>query len=241
MKFAENRGYQIAYDVYGEGQAVVLQHGLMESRHGWKEFGYVDLLTNNFKVITIDSLGHGDSDKPSDPKLYNREERVKDVIAVLDAEKINKTHYVGYSMGSWIGIGILKHKPDRLLSISLGGWDPAPNELLSALSQMTIDDLIGMVPEDSSELVSWVTPDVKPGLEACLSALGITEIPADVLINSGVPIHLWVGEEDPYSKGLNEIHKKMPGSKLNMIEGNHIPAFRDKNSPIYIQKFIENI
>src|SRR4051794_11394062 len=99
MPFAENRGCRIAFDVAGVGPTVVLQHGLGSRRVDWTQSGYVDALSDAYQVVTIDSLGHGDSDRPTDPSLYGREQRVGDVVAVLDDVGVDRVHLVGYSMG----------------------------------------------------------------------------------------------------------------------------------------------
>ena len=101
MKYARNRGHRIAYDRIGQGPTVVLQHGFLDNRQSWKLLGYVDALADKFTVITVDSLGHGDSDKPSDAGCYVRQQRADDIVAVLNAESIDQAHYVGYSMGGW--------------------------------------------------------------------------------------------------------------------------------------------
>ncbi|GIT39262.1 MAG: hypothetical protein Ct9H300mP8_04580 [Gammaproteobacteria bacterium] len=44
---------------------------------------------------------------------------------MLDAESIESVHYIGYSMGGWIGTGMALYHPDRLASLTLGGWDPS--------------------------------------------------------------------------------------------------------------------
>jgi len=83
-----------------------LQHGFSESFEDWYEYGYVDALKNNFRLILVDARGHGGSDKPHDPAAYALEYRVSDVVVVLDALRIEKAHYWGYSMGGWIGFGM---------------------------------------------------------------------------------------------------------------------------------------
>ncbi len=120
MKYATNRDQRIAYDMTGVGPAVVLQHGFLDSRKSWAELGYVEALADKHTVICVDSLGHGDSDKPVEQGLYVREQRADDIVAVLDAEEIGRAHFVGYSMGGWLGTGLLAHRADRLLSITVG-------------------------------------------------------------------------------------------------------------------------
>ena len=75
---------------------MLLQHGLLSQKKSWEDVGYVNGLMANFRIITVDSLGHGNSDKPSDPRLYGRKQRAGDIVAVLDAESVESVHYIGY-------------------------------------------------------------------------------------------------------------------------------------------------
>ncbi|MEZ4480816.1 MAG: alpha/beta fold hydrolase [Dehalococcoidia bacterium] len=124
MKTATHRGQRIAYDVTGDGPALVFQHGFLSNRQSWHQSGYVAAFADAYRVITVDSLGHGESDKPADPTLYGRAARAGDVAAVLDAEGIEKAHFIGYSMGGWISTAMLLHQPGRLRSLVIGAWDP---------------------------------------------------------------------------------------------------------------------
>ena len=58
-------GTRIAYDVQGNGPALLLLPGLAERRRIWQELGYVDRLCNHFQVITMDRRGMGESDLPT--------------------------------------------------------------------------------------------------------------------------------------------------------------------------------
>ena len=60
----------------GTGTPLVLLHGWSRWADTWWDAGYGDTLTDDYRVITIDRLGHGQSDKPHDALLY-----VEDAIA----------------------------------------------------------------------------------------------------------------------------------------------------------------
>lgn len=70
MPFAVHRGHPIHYTIAGEGPLVVLQHGLLMDAGVWKGGGFVDALTDRYRVVCVDSLGHGLSDKPPDADRY---------------------------------------------------------------------------------------------------------------------------------------------------------------------------
>jgi pimeloyl-ACP methyl ester carboxylesterase len=81
----------------------VLVHGFTDSLEGWREYGYVEELKNEHRVVLLDSRGHGASDKPHDPQAYGLELSTTDVLAVLDDLSIDEAHYFGYSLGGWVG------------------------------------------------------------------------------------------------------------------------------------------
>ena len=56
------------YQIQGNGPALLLLHGFTGSSANWSE--QIGCLMNYFQVICIDLLGHGRSDKPSDPARY---------------------------------------------------------------------------------------------------------------------------------------------------------------------------
>ena len=97
-----------------------------------------------------------------------------DIAAVLDAESIEKAHYVGYSMGGWIGTGMAKHQAHRLLSLTIGGWDPV-TEMPPVADDFDLkrdflsSRLLG--PEARPDLSEWFKGAYVPGLTACWSQL----------------------------------------------------------------------
>ncbi len=241
MKFATNRGYRIAYEVFGQGPAVVLQHGFMSTRQSWKVLGFVGALADDFTVIAIDSIGHGDSDKPVDAVCYSRKTRVDDIAVVLDAEAVGKAHYVGYSMGGWLGIGVLAHRPDRLLSLTVGGFDPAQTETM--MPGLTAEQFLEGARSVVPQAVAWVTPEAMPGLTACLAALRSQDVPVDVLVDSILPVNLWTGAEDTCFESLKDLHGKMPNSTFSVVPGDHAGTMTKSNkvSADAIHRFLINI
>ncbi len=128
MPFADNQGIKINYEVDGEGTPFVLQYGFMEAIEDWYNIGYVDSFKDNYKLIMIDLRGHGLSDKPYNSDMYLMDLLTSDVITVLDDLKIEKAHFMGYSMGGHIGFGLTQFFPDRFKSFILGGISPQPLE-----------------------------------------------------------------------------------------------------------------
>lgn len=63
-------GVRIFYTTTGKGDALVLSHGSTHTWESWRDLGYVDALKDHFRLVLIDSRGHGESDKPHDAAAY---------------------------------------------------------------------------------------------------------------------------------------------------------------------------
>lgn len=235
VRYATNMGESIAYEVSGHGRAaVVLQHAFLRNRRTWKDMGYVDALAGDFTVIAIDSLAHGESSAPLVAARYRRDARADDIAAVLDAEGIGQAHYVGYSMGAWLGIGMLAHKPARLLSLTLGAFDPDPG----GMAQPAFETFFAMASKMVPDAVAWVTPERKPALALCFDVIGVRDIPADVVSNAAVPLHLWTGADDTTHLPFQELHARVAGSTLSVVPGNHATAMSARESVTAVREFL---
>lgn len=130
MDRVDNDGIGIAFEASGEGVPVVLLHGFTANAASWREFGYVDpLVERGYRVIAVDTRGHGASGAPHDSALYGQRARAGDVVAVLDALNIPRAHVIGYSMGGWIAYGVAAHFPHRLLSLTAIGVHPFAQDM----------------------------------------------------------------------------------------------------------------
>lgn len=69
-------------------------------------------LTRHFRVIRMDSRGHGASDAP--PGDYTLERLGRDVLAVADAAGARRFHYAGLSIGGMIGMWLGANAADRI-------------------------------------------------------------------------------------------------------------------------------
>jgi pimeloyl-ACP methyl ester carboxylesterase len=90
----------IAYKISGNGPALVLLHGFLESKAIWNDF--TETLQNDFTVISVDLPGHGESELvegTSGMKLM-----AATVKTVLEAEKITKAVFAGHSMGGYVAL-----------------------------------------------------------------------------------------------------------------------------------------
>ena len=103
-RFATSKdGARIAYDVTGSGPAIMLLHGGGQTRHVWHAAGYVERLTSEFTVITVDFRGNGESDKPVSSDAYAIDRLTDDLLAVADAAGAARFIVWGFSYGANIG------------------------------------------------------------------------------------------------------------------------------------------
>jgi len=112
-KFVAN-GVTLAYEDEGAGTPIILLHGLGGNRYSYLEF--MEQFKSQFRVIALDSRGHGDSEKPTS---YSLNDHIKDVIALMDYLGIESAHMLGASMGSYIAQGVAMAIPNRIQKLIL--------------------------------------------------------------------------------------------------------------------------
>jgi pimeloyl-ACP methyl ester carboxylesterase len=101
---------KIWYAVFGHGRPVIMLHGGLSNANYW---GYqVRALDKHYKVIVMDSRGHGRSTRNAEP--YGYDLMASDVLGLMDYLKIDKAAIVGWSDGAIIGLDIAMHHPERV-------------------------------------------------------------------------------------------------------------------------------
>jgi len=94
----------------GEGPAVLLLHGFLDSSYTWRKL--IPLLQDHYRVIALDLPGFGYSDKPEEPFPFADYASV--VLGVLDQLEIDRPFIVGNSMGGSVALRIAIDFPDRV-------------------------------------------------------------------------------------------------------------------------------
>ena len=72
-----------------------------------------------FRLIRLDILGHGKSDKPESVSSYHMPAVAADIIDLLDQLNVPRVHLLGYSMGGRLALCLALHYPERFNSITL--------------------------------------------------------------------------------------------------------------------------
>ena len=92
-------------------------HGLADTLEVWDRIA--PELETRGRVCRIDQRGHGESDAPPGP--YARGDLARDVVAVLDAQGIERTVLVGHSMGGVVAMAAALEYPERIAGLVLIG------------------------------------------------------------------------------------------------------------------------
>jgi len=113
-------GHDVRYRRAGEGEAIVLIHGLAGSSLTWGPV--MDKLTEHYDVIAPDLLGHGESAKPmGDYSLGAMASGLRDLLAILGVERAT---IVGQSFGGGVAMQLAYQHPElcsRLVLVGSGG------------------------------------------------------------------------------------------------------------------------
>ncbi len=103
-------GIQLHYLDEGEGEPLLLVHGLGSCSDDWEH--QIPAFAHHFRVIAPSLRGFGDSDKPEGP--YTISQFAQDMLALLDRLDIERAHLLGFSMGGAIAFHMALQAPGRL-------------------------------------------------------------------------------------------------------------------------------
>jgi len=106
---------KISFTENGKGTAVVLLHGFLENKTMWDK--YVSALSKNHRVITIDLLGHGETECLG--YVHTMEDQADMIFAVLISLRIRKIVLVGHSMGGYVALAFAELYPDYVKGLFL--------------------------------------------------------------------------------------------------------------------------
>jgi pimeloyl-ACP methyl ester carboxylesterase len=224
-------GVRIHYELNGpeRGTPVVMVHGFASDyRLNWVGSRWQETFTQaGFRVIGMDCRGHGHSDKPHDVGAYSVQTMAGDVVRLLDHLGEDAADYLGYSMGSRIGLEVVLEHPERVTRAVLGGIGAAgaiskAQAIADALSrgEPTDDPVAAMFYKFAS---SRPTNDLQ-ALAACIVGLLPDEDPGR-LAKVETPILVVVGDQDRIARRAPELVELIPSARLVTVPGrDHMSA-----------------
>jgi pimeloyl-ACP methyl ester carboxylesterase len=216
---------KISYSETGKGSAIVLLHGFLENQTMWQDL--IPELSKKHRVITIDLLGHGESDCLG--YVQSMEDNAEVVCAVLSKLRIRKAIIIGHSMGGYVALAFAEMFPAKVKGLVLmNSTSKADSEERKINRNRAIKavkkDYVGFIRlsianlfnPDNRERLSSEIEKVKiealktplQGIVASLEGMKIRKEREALLRSASYPILLILGEKDPvlnYDDGLKQI------------------------------------
>jgi 3-oxoadipate enol-lactonase len=237
MKITAN-GISINYTLDGPASApvVTLSHSLATNFSMWDP--QIPALASRYRVLRYDTRGHGGTDAPEG--AYSLDQLAEDARALLQALGIGRTHFVGLSMGGFIGQILALEYPRMLQSLVLcDTTSRVPADAKPMWDErMRVARSQGMEPHVEPTISRWFTapfreqrPDVVTPVRAmiratqpagyigCCHAIAALDL-TDRLRAISVPTLVIVGEEDSGTPvaAARTIHERIKGSELVILK-----------------------
>lgn len=214
---------------------VTFSHSLATDSRMWD--GEARALAGRFRVLRYDTRGHGGTDAPAGP--YTLEQLADDARELLRALGIERTHWVGLSMGGMIGQTLALRAPALFRTLTLADTTsrvppeagPVWAERIRTARTQGMDALV------ESTIERWFTPPfrarrpdvVEPvramiretpveGYAGCCEAIAKLDL-TDRLGAIALPTLVLVGEEDPGTPvaASRAMHERIKGARLEII------------------------
>jgi pimeloyl-ACP methyl ester carboxylesterase len=114
-RFTTVNGFQMYYEVYGEGPPLVLLHGFTGSSLDWQP--YIDAFAEQYRLIIPDLRWHGRSTNPTNQ--FTHRQSALDIFALLDHLEIEQFKAMGVSSGGMTLLHMATQQPKRVESMVL--------------------------------------------------------------------------------------------------------------------------
>ncbi len=151
MPHLKANGIEIYYEVHGSGPPLLLAAGLGGAGTYWSE--QVEPFARAHTVVVYDQRGTGRS---THVPVRSIEDLADDTLALLEALRIDRVHYVGHSTGAAIGQSLALDHPGRLASLVLYATVHRSDPFRQRMWQMRKDVLARLGPKAYAQLTSLV-------------------------------------------------------------------------------------
>ncbi len=244
-------GVSISAQEWGNpaGPEIVFIHGFSQASMSWAR-QYDSDLAKEFRIITYDLRGHGNSDKPLEPEKYKESKGWADEVkAVIEAARLKRPVLVGWSYGGRVIADYLKiHGPASLAGLhyvaAITKSDPSFfGDGLKVQPQMLSEDLATNIAatrqflrncfekqptQEDYEAMLAFNMMVPPKVRANMG--GRTLNIDDILVALKLPVLVTQGAQDRLvlPAAAKYSAEKIPGAKLSIYDGiGHAPFWED--------------
>jgi len=223
------------YEMFGEGEPLLLIHGLGSSSRDWEM--QIDFFAQNYQVITIDVRGHGKSGKPPGP--YSIPLFAEDTAKLLQGLGVSPVHILGISLGGMIALQLGISHPEMVKSLIIVNSTPeliprTLKEQLRIWRRLLIVRVMGLrkmgevlgnqffpLPEQTELreifVERWAENDKPAYLEAMKAVIGWSVV--ERLGEIRCPTFVIGADGDYFPTEEKEIYvRRIPGAELKVIE-----------------------
>lgn len=135
-------GTDIYYEIYGQGEPLVLLHGGGSDIH--VSFGRgISTLSKHFRIIAFDEQGHGKS--PASTRPFGFENTAHDIAAALKQLDVKKANFIGFSNGATTGMYLAILYPElmtrMILSSGLYSRKGAPDQFWEFMKKGSLESM----------------------------------------------------------------------------------------------------
>jgi pimeloyl-ACP methyl ester carboxylesterase len=260
MKTITYKNTKISFSDDGKGSAVVLLHGFLENKTMWDK--YISALSKNHRVISIDLLGHGETECLG--YVHTMEDQADMIFAVLISLRIRKIVFVGHSMGGYVALAFAELYPDYVKGLFLLNSSSRADSderkinrdrAIKAVKQNHTNfvriSIINLFSEDNREILAKEIEKVKlqalktplQGIVASLEGMKIRKDREVLLHFAPYPIQLVLGKKDGvliYDDTIDQIE----GTKVELTtfsDGHMSHIENEKELKIVLLKFLKKI
>ena len=111
----QHKSAEVFYSVFGSGKPIILIHGFLENSQMWNSL--VEDLSHKNQVITVDLLGHGQSDCLG--YVHEMSDYAKAILAIINHLKLNDLTFIGHSLGGYVALALAEMIPNKTIGLCL--------------------------------------------------------------------------------------------------------------------------
>ena len=216
---------------------LTFSNSLATNLHMWDE--QAAALADDFQILRYDKRGHGDSEAIDGP--YSFDDLIADVVGLWDHVGIEKTHFVGLSIGGMTAQGIMLKHAERLISVvvanSMGKVAPefvgAWQDRIDLSREKGMDPLIQPTMErwftqefreqntaDAQVIANMIASTSVAGYAGCAAAIQKLDYLDSLDQISNIPVLFIAGAQDAGTPpaGMEAMHAKMGGSEYVLLD-----------------------
>jgi pimeloyl-ACP methyl ester carboxylesterase len=216
--WVENDGARIWYSSFGAGAPVILLHGGLGHSGNWGHQVPV-LIEHEYRVVVIDSRGHGRSTRDSRP--YSYDQMASDVIAVMGALNLSRAVLIGWSDGACTAMVLAAAYPGRAVGVFFFACNMDPSGVKQFESTPTLDRCFARHKADYKQLST--TPEKFQQFVEDVSLMQRSQpnFTLQDLARIDIPVRIVQSEKDEFIRREHAeyLARNIPGASFLLLTG----------------------